>query len=91
MNSSDTSSVRPFPTLRTVLLVEHFLSNHKEDLFSKAAIIRGLGGKVNNASLTTILDYLEASNKVLQGSKGILWIASGNEKSRKLLKEALII
>ncbi|MFC1696942.1 hypothetical protein ACFL1H_01290 [Nanoarchaeota archaeon] len=81
---------RFYPTLKTVLMVEKFLIDHKTDLFSKAAIIRGLNGKINNKSLSTILDYLEASNKVIQGSKGIQWIASDGKKTKQLMKDALV-
>lgn len=80
-----------FPTLKTVLFVEKFLSDNKSELFSKAAIIRGLDGRINNSSLSTILDYLECSNKIIQGSKGIQWIASDNKKVKHLLDEALLV
>lgn len=83
--------IRFYPTLKTVLLVEKFLSDHHTDLFSKAAIIRGLNGRINNKSLTTILDYLEASNKIIHGSKGIQWIASDGKKAKALMKEALVL
>jgi hypothetical protein len=82
---------KTYPTIKTLLMVEQFLSKHKEDLFSKSAIIRGLSGKINNPNLTTILEYLEASNKILSSSKGIQWIASNGKKAQELMKEALII
>ncbi|MBS3176813.1 hypothetical protein J4457_06285 [Candidatus Woesearchaeota archaeon] len=72
------------------MLVERFLSEHRGDLFSKAAIIRALGGRINNKSLSTILDYLEASNKIMQGPKGILWIVSEGKKAKLLMKEAIV-
>ncbi len=83
--------MKTYATLRTVLLVENFLSKNNTELFSKAEIIRNLNGRINNKTLTTILDYLEASNKIIQGTKGIQWIFSNNKKSKQLLKEALII
>lgn len=82
--------MRFYPTLKTVLMVERFLSDNRAGLFSKAAIIRGLNGKINNSSLSTILDYLEASNKIIQGPKGTQWIASDNKKAKELMKEALV-
>jgi len=81
---------RFYPTLRTVLLMERFLSKNHFDLFSKAEILRRLNGRINNKSLTTILDYLESSNKIIQGSKGIQWIAASNKMNKKLMKEALV-
>ena len=82
---------RTYPTLKTVLMVEKFLSDNHTELFSKAAIIRGLHGKINNKSLSMILDYIESSNKIIQGSKGIQWIYSDISKSKKLMKEALLV
>jgi len=90
MNKYELKTKRFFPTLKTVLMVEKFLSDNNFNLFSKAAIIRGLEGKINNKSLTTILDYLEISNKIIQGPKGIQWIASNNKKAKELMKEALL-
>ncbi len=83
--------MKTYATLRTVLLIENFLSKNHTELFSKAKIIRELKGRINNKTLRTILDYLEASNKIIQGPKGIQWIFSNNKKSKQLLKEALII
>jgi len=83
--------MKTYATLRTVLLVESFLSKNHTELFSKAKIIRLLNGRINNKTLTTILDYLEASNKIIQGTKGIQWIFSNNKKSKKFLKKALVI
>ena len=73
------------------MLIENFLSKNHTELFSKARIIRELNGRINNKTLSTILDYLEASNKIIQGTKGIQWIFSNNKKSKQLLREALII
>ncbi len=82
--------MKSYPNLRTILLVESFLSKRREDLFSKAAIIRALEGRINNQTLSIVLNYLEASNKVLQGSKGVQWIASEGTKAKELLKDALL-
>ncbi|MFP4118476.1 MAG: hypothetical protein ACLFTH_00285 [Candidatus Woesearchaeota archaeon] len=81
--------MKSFPTIKTVLMVEDFLIRNSFDLFSKAAIIRGLDGKINNNNLTTILNYLEASNKIIQGEKGIQWIQSSNPKLKKFIREGL--
>ena len=83
--------MKTYATLKTVLLIENFVSKNHTELFSKANIIRGLNGRINNKTLTTIIDYLEASNKIIQGPKGIQWIFSNNKKSKQLLKHALII
>lgn len=80
-----------FPTMKTLLLVENLLRENSFDLFSRAEIIRRLGGRINNKNLNTILAYLEADNKILDGTKGIQWIYSGNKNIPKLLKEGLIM
>lgn len=75
------------PTLRTVQLVEKLLSENTFDLFSKAEIIRRLNGRINNQTLTTILEYLERDGKILQSSKGIQWCHHPNrEFIKKILK-----
>ena len=91
MISDNMTNKTHYPTLRTVLMIEEFLSERRSDLFSKAAIIRGLNGKINNNSLKIILDYLESANKIIQGTKGIQWIASEGSKAKKLRKDALFV
>ena len=49
--------MKSYPNLRTILMVEKFLSKNTFELFSKAKIIRELDGKINNQTLTIILDY----------------------------------
>jgi len=74
--------LKHYPNLKTILMVEKFLSDNWGELYSKAAIIRGLDGKINNSTLSVALDYLEESNKIMQGSKGIQWICLMERRSR---------
>ena len=80
--------MKSYPNLKTILLVEKFLSENTFDLFSKAKIIRRLDGKINNQTLSIILDYLESDNKIIQSTKGIQWIRHPDRKHiEKLYRE----
>jgi len=60
------------PNLETVLMVEDVLK--KGDLMKLAELKRKLPKKVMHQTLLVILDYLQASGKIIIGTKGILWI-----------------
>jgi len=62
------------PTLNTVLMVEKTLEKMDESVFSIADIKRKLPKQVNHNTLMVILDYLEKSNKILVGLRGISWL-----------------
>lgn len=84
--------MKSYPNLKTILLVEKLLSENTFELFSKAKIIRELDGKINNQTLTIVLNYLEADNKIIQSKKGIQWIKHSNRKHiEKLYAEAQIV
>ncbi len=80
-----------YPTLKTILMVEAFLKKHEGDLLSRNQILRGLPKKMDRQTLNTILTYLEASGKILDGSKGIHWTYTPKEEMERLLKDALIV
>ena len=82
--------LKHYPNLKTILMVEKFLSDNWGELFSKAAIIRGLGGRINNNTLSAALDYLEESNKIMQSSKGIFWTKADKKKTERLMKDAIV-
>ena len=63
------------PTLRTIRMVEEALKKNGEGAVSVAALKRSLPRQVNHATLQEILEYLEESNKIYAGVKGITWIA----------------
>ncbi len=84
--------MKSYPNLRTILMVEKLLSENTFDLFSKARIIRELEGKINNQTLSIVLDYLESDNKIIQSNKGIQWIYHPNRKHiEKLYNEGLVV
>jgi len=45
--------------------------------------------QVNHNTLMIILDYLEKSNKIAVGLKGITWIHNNNPNLRKAIKTGL--
>ena len=73
------------PTLRTIEMVEMFFRQNSGELFSKNELERKLPRRVQRHTLNRILDYLESSNKVIIGSKGIMWIWNDNPKIKELI------
>lgn len=73
------------PTLRTIEMVEIFLKQHEGELFSRNGLEIKLPRRVQRHTLNRILDYLESSNKVLIGSKGIMWVWNDNPKIKGLI------
>lgn len=77
-----------YPTLKTVMLVEKVLSR-SEAVISKNELKRRLPVKIMHQTLNVILDYLEKSNKILVGTKGISWLQQDNMKLKAMLKKAV--
>ncbi len=75
------------PTLRTIEMVEVFLRKHSGEMFSKNKLEMELPRRVQRHTLNRILDYLESSNKILIGKKGLMWIWSDNPKLEELIKK----
>jgi exosome complex RNA-binding protein Rrp4 len=80
---------RPSPTLNTILMVEDTLKNSPDSVVTVAKLKKMLPRKVNHNTLMIILDYLEQSNKIIVGLKGITWIHSRNENLRKAVIQGL--
>ena len=76
-----------WPTLNTVLMVEHTLKNMKESVISIAELKRKLPRQVNHNTLMLILQYLERSNKIAFGSRGITWVHNENPLLKKAIAE----
>jgi hypothetical protein len=66
------------PTLNTVIMVERALAGAKESALSVAQLKRMLPRQVNHNTLKAILIYLEESNKIAVGIRGITWIHNAN-------------
>ena len=80
-----------WPTLNTVLMVENILKRMNESAISVAELKRNLPRQVNHGTLMLILQYLENSNKILVGLRGITWIHNPSPKLRKAIKEGIEI
>ena len=80
---------RPSPTLNTILMVEDTLKNSQYSVVTVAELKKTLPRQVNHNTLMIILDYLEQSNKIVVGLKGITWIHSRNESLRKAVIQGL--
>lgn len=83
-----TQTVGHAPTLTTVLMVETTLKQAGE-LLSVADLKRALPRKVMHNTLLTILDYLQASGKILIGTKGVLWVFSPRKDIDALIAQGL--
>jgi hypothetical protein len=77
------------PTLNTVIMVERTLENCKKGIITIAELKRLLPKQINHNTLLTILDYLDRSNKICFGAKGMTWIHNTNPNLRKAIREGL--
>jgi len=64
------------PTLNTIIMVEETLKNSDESVMKISELKRKLPKQVNHYALMNILEYLEKSNKIAVGLKGITWIGN---------------
>ncbi|WP_410508113.1 hypothetical protein RSJ42_15200 [Methanosarcina hadiensis] len=87
--AANSEKVKPSPTLNTILMVENALKNSPDSIVTVAGLKKMLPRQVNHNTLITILDYLEQSNKIAVGLKGITWIHSRNESLRKAVAQGL--
>ena len=79
------------PTLNTVLMVEDVLKNVDESVITIAELKRRLPKQVNHTTLKVILEYLEASNKILVTMKGITWVYNPSPKLKKAIEHGVEI
>ena len=91
MSQETQRKVSHWPTLNTVIMVEDVLKNLDESVVSIAELKRNLPRQVNHNTLMVILQYLEDSNKIFVGLKGITWIHNPSLKLRKAIKEGIEI
>jgi len=83
--------IRHSPTLNTVIMVEGAIKNSNESTLTVAELKRQLPKQVNHNTLILILHYLEESNKIMVGMKGITWIHNSNKNLKKEIEEGLEI
>lgn len=90
-STSKTSMHSHMPRLDTIQMVEEIISKAKE-FSSKNKLWRTLPKQVQYKTFTTILDYLEKSNKIMYDKNGaILWIFADKPKLKKLHKASTIL
>jgi hypothetical protein len=74
------------PQLSTIRMVEQKIKK-KKYFTSRNQLFLSLGKSVMYPTITTILDYLEESNKIVFKKNGsIVWTFKGTSKSKKGLK-----
>lgn len=84
-------TISHMPRLDTIEMVEGMISDKKE-FSSKNRLWRSLPKQVQYKTFTTILDYLQKSNKIMYDKKGaILWIFADNPKLKKLRSESTVL
>ena len=87
LKSSKIKKPEHWPTLNTVIMVEDVLRKMPGSVMTIAELKRKLPRQVNHNTLKIILEYLEMSNKIAFGSRGITWIHHENLSLRKSIAE----
>ena len=83
------SKLEHAPNLNTVIMVEKVLKEMDESVITVADLKRKLPRQVNHNTLKVILEYLEASNKILVTMRGITWIHNTNPNQKRAIMEGL--
>jgi len=60
-------------------MVEDTIKNSPNSVITVPELKRALPKQVNHNTLMTILEYLENSNKIVVGLRGITWIQNDNK------------
>jgi hypothetical protein len=89
MSTSEFQKLARSPTLNTIRMVEKALKSTDNSVITVAELKRNLPRQVNHNVLITILEYLEESNKIYVGIKGITWIENNSRKMREALAKAV--
>ncbi len=80
---------RSSPTLNTVIMVENAIKNAPDSVVTIPEIKRRLPKQVNHYTLMTILEYLEASNKIVVTLKGITWVHNTNQNLKRAIEKGM--
>jgi len=78
-----------YPNLNTVIMVEKTLQNIQESAIKIPQLKRNLPKQINHNTLMIILQYLESSNKIAVGLKGITWIHNTNQNLKKAISKGM--
>jgi len=82
------SNVLHEPQLDTILMVEKAIREAQE-YPSRMELWRSLPRKIQYQTFKRILEYLEASNKIVFNKGRIVWVAADNPKLKRLLEESV--
>ncbi|MGB9003547.1 MAG: hypothetical protein WCC52_07065 [Nitrosotalea sp.] len=89
--STSSKTISHMPRLDTIEMVEKIIAGQKE-FSSKNKLWRALPKQVQYKTFTTILNYLEKSNKIMYDKKGvILWIFADNPKLKRLHRQSTVL
>lgn len=80
----NSDKAKPSPTLNTIIMVEDTIQNSPDSVITVAELKKALPRQVNHNTLMTILEYLEKSNKIVVGLRGITWIHNTNKNLRNV-------
>ena len=79
-----------YPRLDTVLMVEEFIMKNSGE-YSKKQVWERLPKKMMYQTFSTIIDYLEYSNKIISDrGRKIVWIWDP-KRVRKILEQGLVV
>jgi len=76
------------PKLNTMLMVEKAIKN-SGTYPTRKELWKSLPKQVQYQTFQRILEYLEASNKIIFNSHKIVWVFPDNPKLKKLLEETV--
>ena len=78
------------PNLKTIMMVEKAIKDARTYPTTKE-LWSTLPRKIQYQTLRRVLEYLEASNKIMFNNRTIIWIAADNKKLKKLLDESVVL
>lgn len=78
------------PNLKTIMMVEKAIKDARTYPTTKG-LWSTLPRKIQYQTLRRVLEYLEASNKIMFNNRTIIWIAADNRKLKKLLDESVVL
>ena len=87
----DKYSVRRYPNLNTVLMVEDFLKKHRDIPIKISELRKKLPKQIMHQTLRIILEYLWKSGKIIYSPKGMQWVYSEPEHIKKMMEDSLEI
>ena len=84
-----TKTLKRYPNLQTVLMVEDFLKQHQDMPIRMSDLRKQLPKQVMHQTLKIILEYLWQSGKIIYGPKGIQWIYAEPAHLRKMMENTV--